>query len=144
MGPVEVLVFTFARAGLVASVAPALGWLVSQGMIRVVDAILVTLPDLTDDSEAGDDGNTVRISDLDDTIIPEWSSISSHPHPMLSRADAELAAEGLDRSGAALLVAIEQAWPRELTSRIADSGGLLELHARIDPAAVEAAARVDA
>lgn len=142
MGPVEVLVYTFARAGLVASVAPALGWLVSHGTIRVVDAILVSLADDASGDASG--ATTVVISDLDDTIIPDWSSISSEQHPMLSSADAELTASGLSRSGAALLVAVEHVWPQELTSRIADCGGLLELHARIDPAAVEVAARVDA
>ena len=134
MGPVEVMVFTFTRAGLVASVGPVLAEFVASGHLGVLDAIVV--------SKSASDA--LVITDLDDSIIPAWSQISTAPRPMLSSADAELAAAGLSNSGAALLIALEHLWPEKLTRLVEDSGGALELHARIDQQSVAAAARVDA
>lgn len=134
MGPVEVVVVTFPRRGLVAGIGPVLDDLVTSGHVRVVDAILVTL----------DSTGELVVTDLDDELIPSWSVISTHPHPLLSASDAALMAEGLSPESAAIAFVLEHTWPDTLASLASDSGGALELHARIDPEIVYAAARVDA
>lgn len=134
MGPVEVLIVTFPSSGLVASIGPLLDELVAAGHLRVVDAILV----------ANDIKGELVLTDLDDSIVPSWSSISVDPRPMLGSTDAELAAADLGSEGAAIIIAIEHTWPRHLAELAADSGGTLELHARIDPESVAIAARVSA
>jgi len=134
MGPIEVLVLTFPRVGLIATIAPVLADLVASGALRVVDALIVT---------RGDDGQLV-IADLDDSLVPTWSTISPDPRPMFSSTDAELAGATLDASSAAIVVAVENLWSRRLADRASDSGGVLDLHARIDPVAVASAERVDA
>ena len=134
MGPIEVLVLTFPRVGLMATIAPVLAETVASGALRVVDALIVT---------RGDDGELV-ITDLDDSLVPTWSMISPDPRPLFSSTDAELAGATLDATSAAIVIAVENLWTRRLAERASDSGGVLELHARIDPVAAAAAARVDA
>jgi hypothetical protein len=134
MGPVEVIIVSFPRAGLVASIGPALVDLVSAGHLRILDAIVVSVHE---------DG-TMAITDLDDTIVPSWSTISPSPRPMLSSSDAELAAAGLASESIAMLIAVEQTWPTTFAHAALDSGGVVELHARISPETALAAARVSA
>ena len=134
MGPVEVLVVTFPSKGLVAGIGPVLDDLVSSGHVRVVDAILVTV----------DGDGEFAVADLDDELIPSWSTISTHPHPLLSASDAELAAGALTAGSVAIVFVLEHIWPDALAGLAADSGGVLELHARIDPDIVDIATRVDA
>jgi hypothetical protein len=134
MGPVEVIIVSFPRAGLVASIGPALVDLVTADHLRVVDALLVSIHD---------DG-TMAITDLDDSIVPSWSAISTAPRPMLSSSDAELAAAGLPPKSVAMLIAVEQTWPAAFAKVTFDSGGTVELHARISPETAMAAARVSA
>ena len=134
MGPVEVIVFEFPQAGLSSGVASLLYDLVSSGHVRIADALLVTR------DESGD----IVITDLDDTIAPEWSSISSDPQPLLSAEDATLAATDLAPGASALLIVVEHLWPTALGDRTVDSGGAIRLHARIDPAVVAVAAQYDA
>jgi hypothetical protein len=134
MGPVDVMIISFPDAGLVPSMTPLLEDLVNAGHVRIVDAILVT---------KGEKGNIV-LTDMDDRVVPTWSSISSMPQPMLSAEDAALAFEEIGQDGAAVLFVIEHLWPRDLARLAADCGGTLQLHARIDPDTVETAAKVDA
>ncbi|WP_213814919.1 hypothetical protein [Glaciihabitans sp. dw_435] len=133
MGPIEVIVVTFSDAGRVSSIGPPLADLVSQGLFVVVDAVLVTRrpPD------------TVVISDLSDDVVPGWSAISPHPRPLLSAQDSGVVSAGLAHHHAAVLVAIEHSWVASFARDIADSGGAVVLHARIDASTVEIAARVD-
>jgi hypothetical protein len=134
MGPVEVVILSFRQAGLVASVAPILSELVAAGHLRVIDAILVSVHE----------GDTVVITDLDDSIVPSWSSISTTPRPMLSASDAELAAVSIDSGGVALMVALEQIWPARIARLTAESGGQVALHVRVAPSLALTASRVSA
>ncbi len=130
MGPVEVIVATFPSAGLAAGIGPLLEQLVAPGALRVVDAILVT--------------RDVVVTDLDDDLVPGWSAISADPLPLISADDATVVAEGLARGEVAVILAAEHTWPARFARALADSGGSLGLHARIDPEVVATACRVGA
>ena len=133
MGPIEVVVISFPEAGLMSGVAPLLEELTATGTPRIVDAVIAT--------EEPD--GTVTVTDLEDDILPRWSAISPEPRPLLSSADAELIVEELGQDGTALLLAIEHTWADSIARIASDAGGVLELHVRVDPGTVEAAALVD-
>jgi hypothetical protein len=130
MGPVEVVVLGFARVSGVSSVVPELERLVVGGHLRIVDAVLVTI-----DASGG-----MIVSDIQDEDVPGWSSISPDPHPLLSADDAALVAANLHGQGAALIIAVEQLWPASFEAFVVHQGGVLYLHALIDPAVVWTAA----
>lgn len=132
MGPIEVVIISFPRVGLVPGISRMLEGLVASEQLRIVDAILVT---------RGQRGKAI-VDDLNDTLAPGWSSISPNPRPLLSAEDANLVVEEIADGGASVLCAIEHVWPEKLRSLVADGGGILQLHARIDPHIVETAARV--
>jgi hypothetical protein len=132
MGPVEVVIVSFPRAGMVTSIGPLLERIVHDGHARVIDAVLVSLHD----------GGSLIITDLDDEVVPSWSRISPHPRPLLNAADAEIAAAELEPGAVSLLVAIEQTWPAEVARIASDIGGRVDLHVRVAPDVARAAARV--
>ncbi|HEY4269176.1 MAG TPA: hypothetical protein VGM94_13395 [Galbitalea sp.] len=134
MGPIEAVIVTFPRAGQVAAVGPIMEDLVDSDHIRVVDAILVTW----------DAAGELVVNDIDDALVPLWSSISTAPQPLLNAEDAALAGQDLRPDGAAFVVVIEQTWPDHLAKLVEDSGGNVALHVRIDPDTVEIAARQNA
>ena len=133
MGPIEVVVISFPDAGLMSGIAPLLEQLTAGGTLRVVDAVIATQ----------EPNGTVTVTDLEDDILPRWSNISPDQRPLLSSADAELVVEELGQNAAALLLAIEHSWADSIARVAADVGGTLELHVRVDPVTVEAAALVD-
>ena len=132
MGPIDVVVVTFPSAGLAAGVGPLLQDLVSGGTVRVVDAILVDR----------DDSSAAIVTDLDDSIVPSWSTISAHPLPLLSADDAALVAQDLRPGEVAVIVVAEHTWPETFARAAADCGGTVGLHARIDPKTARVAASV--
>jgi len=133
MGPVEVLVISYPDAGLMTGIAPVLEALTVGGSFRIVDALVAT--------QSTDGG--VTVTDLEDDVIPRWSTISPHPRPLLSGSDAELIVAALAPSEIALVVAIEHTWAESIASIVADSGGVLQLHVRVRPDVVDAASLVD-
>jgi hypothetical protein len=134
VGPIEVVIVGFPDVGRVAGIGPLLEDLVQTGHLGILDAILVT---------EGANGKLV-ITDLDDAVVPAWSTISPRPQPLLSAEDAALVAEEIRGGGAVVLVVVEHAWAESFSRGAADSGGVVHLHARIDPETADVAARVDA
>lgn len=133
MGPVEVVVLSFPNTGLMSGITPLLEQLTASGLLRIVDAVIA--------SESPD--GTVTVTDLEDDILPRWSTISPNPRPLLSSSDAELVVDELGRDGTALVLAIEHTWAEAVARTALDSGGVLELHVRVSPDIVDAAALVD-
>lgn len=133
MGPIEVVVISFPDAGLVSGISPLLEQLTQGGTLRIVDAVIATQ----------EPNGTVTVTDLEDDLLPRWSAISPDQRPLLSGADAELVVEELGQNAAALLLAIEHSWADSIAQVAADAGGTLELHVRVDPVTVEAAALID-
>ncbi|WP_411698468.1 DUF6325 family protein [Conyzicola sp.] len=133
MGPVDVVVLSFPDPGLMPGVAPLLEQLATGGALRIVDAVIATR----------DPGGAITVTDLEDDIVPRWSTISPHPRPLLSSTDAQLVVDGIESGRAALLLAIEHTWSRSLAQLAADVGGVLELHVRVEPRTVAAASLVD-
>jgi hypothetical protein len=134
MGPIDILVVTFPEAGMVTSMGPLLDGIVASGNVRVVDAILV----------AHDESGELVITDLDNDIIPAWSLISDDPRPLISAEDAALAAEEMEDGAVSMIFVIEQLWPETIATLATDSGGVLQLHARVDSETAAVAASVNA
>jgi hypothetical protein len=133
MGPVEVVVMSFPAGRPMSAVVPLLAEITAGSAIRIVDAIIATR------SENGD----VIVTDIEDDIMPQWSSLSPDPRPLLSGSDAALVVEELEHGASVLVLAIEHAWAGALERIAAESGGVLELHVRVDPEVVDAASLVD-
>lgn len=134
VGPVEVVIISYPEIGLVPGVSTVLEDFVDNDQLRIADAILVS---------RGEHGQAV-VTDIDDTVAPNWSSICPDPRPLLSADDAQLIVDELGDGSSAVLLVIEHLWPRKLSERATDGGGVVELHARIDPQTVEIAAKVTA
>ena len=132
MGPIEVLVVTFPSAGMVAAMGPLLDGIVASGHVRIIDAILI----------ARDGNGELAITDLDDDVIPAWSLISDDPRPLFSAEDALLVAEEIEGDEVSLAFVVEHVWPDTIARLAADSGGVLQLHARIDQETATTAASV--
>ncbi|GAB2448513.1 hypothetical protein HD599_001796 [Conyzicola lurida] len=133
MGPVEVVVISFPDGRPMSAIVPLLAELTAGGAIRIADAVIAR-------KGPGDD---VMVTDIEDDIMPLWSSLNPSPRPLLSGSDAALVAGGLDPSSSALVLAIEQVWAESLERVAADSGGQLELHVRVGADVANAAALVD-
>ena len=133
MGPVEVMVVSYPDAGTMTGIAPLLEQLTAGGTLHIVDALIVT----------GSPDGSVTVTDLEDDVMPGWSTISPQQRPLLSGSDAALVVEELGHTGVALVVAIEHAWADSIANIVEDSGGVLQLHVRVSPEVVAAASLVD-
>jgi hypothetical protein len=133
MGPVEVVIVSFPSAGLTASIGHQLKELTESGLFRVVDAIMVQ-----------GRGADMVVTDLDDSVIPGWSSISPQPRPLLSADDGSWATEGRGADEASVVMVLEHVWPDRLANATSEFGGELAMVARINATTVEAALRFGA
>jgi hypothetical protein len=133
MGPIEVLVVSFPNLGMVATMGPLLDGIVASGHVRILDAIVIS---------RDRDGELV-ITDLDDGVIPAWSLISEDPRPLFSADDALLVAEEIEGEEVSLAFVVEHVWPETIIRQVHDSGGVLQLHTRIDSETASTAAAVE-
>jgi hypothetical protein len=132
VGPIEVLVVAFPNAGMVSTMGPLLDGIVASGQVRIIDAILVSR----------DPEGELVITDLDDSVIPAWTLISDDPRPLISAEDAMLAAEEIAGDEVSLTFVVEHLWPETIRRLVEDSGGVLQLHTRIDRETAATAASV--
>lgn len=137
-GPVDVIALSFPSAGPGPVVVDEIRRLVTSGTIGLLDALFVAHEP---------DGSWRIIEISEETEALEITDLEFSNPDLLSAEDGEVIAAGLAPDSSALIVAYEHLWSAPLRAALADAGGQVELHVRIDPDTVglaEASAATEA
>jgi uncharacterized membrane protein len=131
-GPVEIAVISFPGNQFSGEVAPAIADLVASGTVSLLDLVFIT---------RDDDGNVgvIELDSLDDEITTAYMDIEGDVQGLLADDDFETIGELLEPGSSALAVVWENTWARRFATAVANSGGVLVAHDRIDSATVSAA-----
>jgi hypothetical protein len=131
MGSVELAVVAFPGSKFTGEIAPALADLVNDGIVRILDLAFVM---------KNDDGSvdSMELTDLGDDA-GAFDDVDGEVTGILSDEDLELAADVLDAGSSAAVIVWENTWARRLITAIANSGGRLVAHDRLDAETVQAA-----
>ena len=125
LGPVELAVLEFPGSQFKGEIVPALAELVSNDIVRILDLVFVT-------KNADGSVDAIELSDLGDDEAAAFDDLDGEVNGLLSDSDLELAAEVLDVGSSAALIVWENTWARRLVSAIANAGGRLVAHDRLD------------
>ncbi len=123
-GPVDVVILTFAEPRFDGSVTAKLAELAQAGVIRVLDAAIVTLDD---------DGvrTSIDIEDLPRDEAALLGYVDDGTRGLFDADDVEALFEGLAPGTAAAALAIEHTWAVELLEAISNVGGELAMEVRV-------------
>ena len=131
VGPVDVYIIGFPGNKFTGRIAPAIGELVDNGTIRVLDLLFVM---------KDEDGvvTTLAIEDLDQEGAA-FAEIDITEPGSLNEEDADEVSEDLPANSSALLVAFENVWARQVVSALEAADAVLIDSIRIPAEVVRAA-----
>ena len=131
VGPVDVAVIAFDEPKFDGSVASAIADLVAQGIVRVLDIVLVN---------KDENGQTTlfEVTDVDGDGIPDLIAIKGDIPGLLSEDDAAAAIESMPNSSAIAMFAWENTWLIRASQAIRNNGGTLVAFERIAAEDVQA------
>jgi hypothetical protein len=129
-GPVDIAVVGFPDQAPDSRVTSALAEAVASGAVRVLDALVV---------QKAEDGavTVIDVEDADDAL--ELLGYPADLPGLLSEPDATEVAAELPEGTSALIIAWENVWAVRLRQALAEAGGVVALHERIDPMQLSAA-----
>ena len=136
LGPVDWIVVEFPGSKFNGEIAPALDDLVSRGLIRVLD-LLVLKKDADGSLEA------FELSDLDETEIGQMRSYETELAMQLSEEDVTSVAAAIESGSSAAVLVWENSWAAPFASAVRRSGGQLVASGRIPIQALLAAVEAD-
>lgn len=129
VGPVEIAVLAFPGSRFRGEIIPAIAELVDDGIVSILDLVVVT--------KDGDGTLTViELTDLDEEEQAAFDDLEGDVGGLLSDEDLAVAAEVLEPGSTAAVVVWENTWARRLVAAIANAGGQLVAHDRIDAESV--------
>jgi Family of unknown function (DUF6325) len=131
VGPVDVYIIGFPGNKFSGKIAPAIGELVDNGTIRILDLLFVM---------KAEDGTvaTIAIEDLDEEGAA-FAELDITEPGSLNEEDADEVSEDLPANSSALLIAYENVWARKVVSALADADAVLIDSIRIPAEVVEQA-----
>jgi len=125
LGPIELLVLGFPGNRFTGGILPQIEALVDNGVITIVDALIVHK----------DDDGTLDIVELDQVDagddVSALSRFLDEGNGLISEEDVEEFAEALPPGSSAAALAFEHTWFKPLRDEIVDSGGILLADMRI-------------
>jgi Family of unknown function (DUF6325) len=132
MGPVEFTLLEFPKRSFDGEIARVLADLADREIVSIFDLLLVG---------KGDDGSldVVELADAEPAIAERFADVNGEVMWLLSDEDIAEAARNLEPNTTGILVVWENTWARNLTSAVADAGGRVVIHDRLDSKAVAAA-----
>ena len=137
VGPVELVVLAFPGSRFKGEIIPAVGELVEDGVVSILDAALVAK------DEQGE-ALAIELADLDDELRGVFDQLDGEVSGLLSDEDLSLVAETLEPGSTAAVILWENTWARKLVGAIQGAGGYLVAHERLDAeSAAEAIASLD-
>jgi Family of unknown function (DUF6325) len=137
LGPVDWMVVEFPGSRFRGEIAPILDDLVADGIIRVLDLVVIR----KDDDGALD---FFEISELDDSELGELRSYETELAMLLSAEDVDAVAAAVEPGSTAALLVWENRWAAPFGSAVRRAGGQLVASGRIPVQALLAAAEADA
>jgi uncharacterized membrane protein len=127
-GPVEIAVIEFPGSRFNGEILPALAQLVGDGIVEILDLVVV----------AKDQDGTVTCMEIDQ-FGTVFDQLEGQAGGLLTGDDVAAAGETLSPGSTALALVWENTWARRLIDAVADSGGRLVAHDRLDADTVNAA-----
>jgi hypothetical protein len=131
VGPVDVAVIAFDEPKFDGSVAGAIADLVAQGIVRVLDIVLVN-------KDENGETSLFEVTDVDGDGIPDLIAIKGDIPGLLSEDDAAAAIESMPNSSAIAMFAWENTWLIRASQAIRNNGGTLVAFERIAAEDVQA------
>ena len=132
VGPVDIAVIAFDEPKFDGSVASAISDLVADGMVRILDIVLVN-------KDENGEVTLIEVTDVDGDGIPDLVALQGDIPGLLSETDAGLAVEEMPNSSAIALLAWENTWLIRAGQAIRNNGGTLVAFERIPAEDVQAA-----
>ncbi len=131
LGPVEYIVIGFPGNKFKGDILPALGDLVKNGTIRVMDLAFVSK----------DADGSVLAFELEDLATEEAEAFAFEKEvgDLLGEEDLEFFADQLEPNTSAAVLVWENLWARRFTETLLEADGILVDYARIPHEAVQAA-----
>src|SRR5262245_7849378 len=130
-GPVDVYIIGFPGNKFTDGIAPAIGWLMDNGTICVLDLLFVM-------KDADGVVTTIAIEDLDQEGAA-FAEIDVTEPGSLNEEDADEVSEDLPANSSALLIAFENVWARKVVSAFEAADAVLIDSIRIPAESVNAA-----
>ena len=136
LGPVDWIVVEFPGSRFKGEIAPALDDLVSRGIVRVLDLLLI---------RKEEDGSLdfFELGDLDVSEIGNLRAYETALAMLLSEEDVEAVAAAVAPGSTAALLVWENTWAAPFASAVRRAGGQLAATGRIPVQAILAAIEAD-
>ncbi|HZA91321.1 MAG TPA: DUF6325 family protein [Gemmatimonadales bacterium] len=130
LGPIEMLVVKFPGNKFSGEIIPALGDLVENGTVRIVDLLFAV-------KNKEGDVKVLEFSDLDPDIVGQWDPLVSDVSELLNEEDAHHIAESLENNSSAGILLFENTWAAQFVDAVAKARGEVVLNERIPRAVIQ-------
>lgn len=129
LGPVDYLVVEFPGSNFNGEILPELVDLVQQGVVRVLDLVVI---------KKQDDGSfdAFEFDDIEQGLLGELRGLERELADLLTEDDVSSAAEALEPGSTAALLVYENRWAARFAGAVRRSGGQLVAGGRIPMEAV--------
>jgi uncharacterized membrane protein len=128
-GPVDLVLLRFPGNQFTGEIAPALGELVSNGIVRILDLVFIIKD--ADGNVAG-----VELADLGD-VGAAFESIDGEVSELLTDEDIEAAGEELEPNSSAALLMFENSWAGRFVNAVRAANGEVVAYERIGREALD-------
>ena len=132
IGPVDYLIVAFPGNDFRGEIAPALGELVGNGTIRIIDLAFVMK---TEDGSVA----ALELSELAPDVQAAFDDLGIEVTGLFNEEDLAAAAEELEPGTSAALLVWENIWARRTAQAIRDAGGIVLDFDRLPHDVVQAA-----
>ncbi|MGH9118073.1 MAG: DUF6325 family protein, partial [Acidimicrobiales bacterium] len=132
LGPIDVLVVAFPGNEFRGEIAPAIGELVANGTVLIIDLVFVK-------KDADGALEAVELSELSPDEGSGFDDVDGEVGELLTDEDLALAAEALEPNSSAALLVWENVWARRVATAIRAAGGEVIMNERIPHEVVAAA-----
>ena len=130
LGPIEMLVVKFPGNQFSGEIIPALGELVEDGTVRIVDLLFAV-------KNKQGDVKVLEFGDLDPDIFGQWDPLVSDVTPMLNEDDARELTASLENNSSAALLLFENTWATRFVDAVSNARGEVVVNERIPRAVVQ-------
>jgi hypothetical protein len=124
IGPVDYAIVVFPGNKFRGEIAPAIGDLVNDGTIRIIDIAFVG-------KDAGGTPVAMELTELDPDVQEGLENMGIEVGGLFSDDDLIGAAEALEPNSSAALLIWENVWARKVSQAMRDAGGVLVAFERI-------------
>jgi uncharacterized membrane protein len=132
IGPVDYMIVGFPGNQFTGEIGPAIGKLVDEGTIRIIDIAFVG-------KDADGTAVAMELTELDPKVQEALESIGIEVGGLFNEEDLMDAAEDLEPNSSAALLVWENVWARKVAQAMRDAGGELVAFDRLPHDVVQAA-----